>query len=80
MFVVVACGGPFSGSAAAQEDYFSPYLTYVLACIGLAPPSILRLESLNRGEEAVSAAMARVEGFIAAAEKWLTAPPAFSRP
>lgn len=80
VFVVVACGGPLSGSAGAQEDHFSPYLAYVLTCIGLAPPSILRLEGLNRGEAAISAAMAGVDGFINAAEQRLAALPALHRP
>ena len=80
VFVVVACGGPFSGTSAAQEDHFSPYLAYVLTCIGLAPPAILRLESLNRGEASVAAAMAQADGFIASAEQRLAAGQAVGGP
>ena len=47
VYVVIACGGMFEGPA-AQEDFFSPYMRYVLACIGLTSVNILRMEGLAR--------------------------------
>jgi FMN-dependent NADH-azoreductase len=52
VFLVVACGGSFSAGGAAQTDFLTPYLRYVLATIGLRDLSVLRLESLNRGTAA----------------------------
>lgn len=65
VFVVIACGGRFAGLG-GQMDFLSPYLRHVLATIGLASVSLLRLEELNRGAEKRAAALAAAQGWIAA--------------
>jgi FMN-dependent NADH-azoreductase len=64
VFVVVACGGPFSDDETAQTDFLTPYLRYVLATIGLRDVRVLRLENLNRGAAALGLADARAQAWI----------------
>jgi FMN-dependent NADH-azoreductase len=51
--VVSASGGYFSGGAARQPDFFTPYIDAILATIGIRSVTHIRLEGLSRGEEAV---------------------------
>ncbi len=62
VFVIVACGGPFSDGQ--QTDFFSPYLRYVLGTVGLNSVEMLRLEELNRGPQSVQRALDAARGWI----------------
>lgn len=62
--VVAACGGPFSGTPAAQRDFLTPYISYTLAAIGLADVEVLLLESLARGAESVERAETGARAWI----------------
>lgn len=63
--VVVACGGQFDGEG-GQSDFLSPYLTYVLASIGLKDVDILRMELTTRGPEPLARAKAKATAWIGA--------------
>jgi FMN-dependent NADH-azoreductase len=65
-FVVASSGGYFAGSAAAQPDFFLPYLDAILATIGIHDVRHIRLEGLSRGPEAVEAAYRRAQEALAA--------------
>jgi FMN-dependent NADH-azoreductase len=65
IFLIIACGGPFSNGGSAQTDFLTPYLRYVLSIIGLRDLSTLRLENLNRGPSAVEQAQAQAASWIA---------------
>jgi FMN-dependent NADH-azoreductase len=65
-FVVASSGGYFSGSAAAQPDFFVPYLNAVLATIGIQDVRYIRLEGLSRGAEAVETAYRKAHAALAA--------------
>lgn len=76
VFVLVARGGVYSkGSPYAANDFQEPYLRAVLAFIGLADVTFIRLEGLAMGPEAADAnrakALAEIErlagGVVAAA-------------
>jgi FMN-dependent NADH-azoreductase len=64
VLAVVSCGGPFAEGPAQQQDFFSPYLRYVLGSIGITSIDILRLDNMARGTEAVERANAQAEGWI----------------
>lgn len=64
VFVIVACGGRFTGPG-AQTDFLGPYLRHVLATIGLTRVSLLRLEALNRGDDARAEALIAARAWIA---------------
>lgn len=63
VWVVVACGGPF-GEAPAQTDFFTPYLRYVLAVVGLRRVEVLRLDSASR--RGMAPPLVRAQDWIAA--------------
>jgi len=68
VLAIVACGGRFAedGAGGAQQDHLSPYLRYVFATIGLTDFTLLRLEQLRRGPEAVERELAAATAWIAA--------------
>ena len=73
VFMVIACGGPVPEppTATGQVDFLTPYLSYVLATIGLRNVSVLRLDSLTRGDAHVAQADAHAAEWIAeAAANW----------
>ena len=59
VYLVVACGGGFDPAAGGQTDFMTPYLTHVLASIGLRSVHTLRLDSLRRGAAELAEAYAR---------------------
>ena len=65
VYVVVACGGRFGDAPGAQEDFFSPYLAYVLGSIGLKSMQIHRLEAMVREPETRERALAAADDWIA---------------
>ncbi len=64
VYVIVACGGPFSGGPAIQSDFMTPYLKYVFGTVGIFNVDVLRLENLNRGN-------AQIEQAFMAARNWI---------
>jgi FMN-dependent NADH-azoreductase len=64
VLAVVACGGTFAEGPAQQQDFFSPYLRYVLGSIGIRSIDILRLDNMSRGPEPVAQANALAEAWI----------------
>lgn len=56
VYLVAACGGPVSDSVAAQTDFLTAYLRYVLATMGLRNFHPLLLDSVRRGEAAIQRA------------------------
>ena len=71
VFVCVASGGWFSGPSPigtpAQPDFLRPYLTAVLATIGLHDVRFITLEGVARGTEAADLALAKADAAITAA-------------
>lgn len=63
-FVVLAAGGYFTGERARQPDYLSGYLLAILATIGIHDVTLIPLEGLNRGPEAVDDAYRSARGLI----------------
>ncbi|MNL57103.1 azoreductase [compost metagenome] len=66
MYVAIASGGEFSGDAARQPDFLTPYLKHVLGTIGLQTVTFFSVEGTARGEDALQAARRRAEADIAA--------------
>lgn len=52
-FCVMTCGGPIGTSDRAQPDFGRPYLTHVLATIGICHVEFFSADSLGRGASAV---------------------------
>ena len=69
-YVVVSSGGYYTGEKARQPDFLSPYLTAILATIGIRDVGWIRMEGLTRGElplaEAYAGARATIAGLTAA--------------
>lgn len=74
VFLLIACGGTFTDSPVAQQDFFEPYLRYTLGCIGLADIRAHKLERVTRGEAELARAQAQSQAWIAA--QVTTIPPA----
>jgi len=53
--VVVGSGGFYNGAQARQPDYLSPYLTHVLATIGIGSVQFIHLQGLVRPDMAEQA-------------------------
>ncbi|MGE8642331.1 MAG: FMN-dependent NADH-azoreductase, partial [Achromobacter sp.] len=64
VYVAISSGGEFSGGAARQPDFLTPYLKHVLGTIGLQSVSFFSVEGTARGEAALQAARARAEAAI----------------
>lgn len=62
-YVCIASGSLFSGEAARQPDHLTPYLSAILACMGIRDVTYFRAEAAARDPEAV---MARTLAAIAA--------------
>lgn len=67
VLAVVACGGPFHDGPGSQQDFFTPYLKYVLGTIGLQSVDVLRLDNMNRGTDHVARSMQQLEAWAEAA-------------
>lgn len=65
-FVVVSSGGYTSGDRGRQPDFLTPYLTAILATIGITRVTTIRMEGLTRGEEPLMRAYAGARAQIAA--------------
>jgi FMN-dependent NADH-azoreductase len=63
-YVVVAAGGRVSGTTARQPDFLTPYLTAVLATLGIAAPRFLYLEGLSGGAEAATRVAAATRAWL----------------
>jgi len=66
VFVLIACGGTFTDSPVAQQDFFVPYLRYTLGCIGLADIRAHLLERVTRGPAETARAHEQAKAWIAA--------------
>jgi len=66
VFVLIACGGTFSDSPVAQQDFFEPYLRYTLGCIGLTDIRAHKLERVTRGPAELARAQDGANAWIAA--------------
>lgn len=66
VYVAISSGGEFSGEAARQSDFLTPYLGYLLGTIGLHDVNFFSVQGTARGAEALEAARARAEAQIAA--------------
>lgn len=65
-FLILSSGGFFHGEQARQPDFLTPYLTAILATMGIKSVEIIRLQGLTRGEEALEKARAAATAQIAA--------------
>ena len=63
-YICIASGSPFSGDAARQPDFLRPYLTAILACMGIRELTFFQAEAAARDPEN---AMARAHAQIAEA-------------
>jgi len=59
-FVLVSSGGVVKGQPFHQADFLSPYLRVILGTVGIHAVEFLYLESLLRGEAALSESLSRV--------------------
>lgn len=66
VYVAVSSGGEYSGDAARQPDFLTPYLKHVLGTIGLHNVSFFSVQGTARGDAALQAARALAEAEIAA--------------
>ncbi|MFY0479808.1 FMN-dependent NADH-azoreductase [Achromobacter marplatensis] len=66
VYVAISSGGEFSGDAARQPDFLTPYLKHVLGTIGLRSVTFFSVEGTARGPDALLAARRRAEADIAA--------------
>ncbi len=69
-YVVIASGGAIDPPAATQPDFLRPYLTAILACIGIRDVTFIAAESMSRGE---AVAAAGLEAALAAVDRALAA-------
>lgn len=67
VYVGIVSGGRFSGSAARQADFLTPYLKAVFATIGLHDLRFYSMEGLAQGANAVAAERERIEMVLGAA-------------
>jgi len=67
--VIVGSGGVHNGPHARQPDYLSPYLTHVLATIGISDVEFIYLQGMARHDAA--------EQSLASADRQLAANPVF---
>lgn len=66
VYVAVSSGGEYSGNAARQPDFLTPYLKHVLGTIGLTSVTFFSVQGTARGDAALQAARAAAEADIAA--------------
>lgn len=66
VYVAISSGGEFSGGAARQPDFLTPYLKHVLGTIGLRTVTFFSVEGTARGPDALQAARRRADADIAA--------------
>ncbi|MNU05422.1 azoreductase [compost metagenome] len=64
--MAISSGGEFSGAAARQPDFLTPYLKHVLGTIGLRDVTFFSVQGTARGAETLEAARAQAEAEIAA--------------
>jgi FMN-dependent NADH-azoreductase len=64
-FVIVSSGGYYSGELGRQPDFLTPYLTAILATIGITSVTFIRMEGLTRGDEPLARAYASAHAQIA---------------
>ncbi|WP_447756694.1 FMN-dependent NADH-azoreductase [Sphingopyxis fribergensis] len=64
VFVAVASGGKFSGERSRQLDFLTPYLTAILAMIGLQDVHFFSVQGTAFGPEAVTAARSQAEAAL----------------
>ncbi|MEN7529799.1 NAD(P)H-dependent oxidoreductase [Cupriavidus sp. DL-D2] len=62
VLAIVSCGGRFHEGEGSQQDFFTPYLKYVLEIIGLKRVEVMRLEGMVR-PEAVTRAFEQLEAW-----------------
>jgi FMN-dependent NADH-azoreductase len=55
-YICIASGSLFSGEAARQPDFLTPYLRAILACVGLNDLTFFHAEAAGRNPQAVMAA------------------------
>ena len=67
-FVIASSGGFFTGEHGRQPDFLTPYLTAILATIGITSVTFIPMEGLTRGEEPMARAYATARSRIAALE------------
>ena len=64
VIVVVSHGGYCSDVPPGQPDFLTPYLRSIFATIGIRQVDFIRLESLNRGPDAVQRALDQAERWM----------------
>jgi len=63
-YVVVATGGFITGERARQPDFLTPYLTAVLATLGIRTVEFLHLEPVARASDRESETRALVQSWL----------------
>ncbi len=59
--LIIACGGLFSGGAASQPDFLTPYVTRIFQTLGFGDVTSVRLEGTARAPEFVAKAKAQAK-------------------
>lgn len=67
VLAVVSCGGRFQEGPGCQQDFFTPYLKYVLGTVGLSRVEVVRMESMTRGPDHVAQGLDRLQAWCEAA-------------
>jgi FMN-dependent NADH-azoreductase len=66
VYVAIASGGRFSGERARQPDFLTPYLTTILAMIGLHDVTFFSVQGTGAGSDAVDATRIETEAELQA--------------
>jgi FMN-dependent NADH-azoreductase len=64
VYIAVASGGRFSGERARQPDFLTPYLSTILAMIGLHDLSFFSVEGTGAGPDVVAATRIETENAL----------------
>jgi len=66
VYIAIASGGRFSGDRARQPDFLTPYLTTILAMIGLHDVTFFSVQGTGAGPNAVDATRIETEAALQA--------------
>jgi FMN-dependent NADH-azoreductase len=64
VYIAIASGGRFSGERARQPDFLTPYLTTILAMIGLHDVMFFSVQGTGAGSDAVDATRIETEAAL----------------
>ncbi len=63
VLAVVSCGGRFDDGPTSQQDFFTPYLKYVMGTMGLTRVEVVRMENMTRGADHLARSFERLHAW-----------------